>query len=230
MQPVSATAPRYDLYLGIHKALRAYMGDTLALLGRSDWSDAADREAALTRVRELLQICTVHLEDENRFVHPALEACTPGAAARIAAEHQHHQRDIDALRLHADRLAAVPDAALGLALYHRLSRFVAENFEHMLYEESEHNALLWARYSDDELAAIEADIVAAVPPEAMAALLPWFLSALNHPERVGMLAGMRQGMPPEIFDGVLGMARTRLSQRDWARLERALAPRLAVAA
>jgi hypothetical protein len=230
MQPVSATAPRYDLYLGIHKALRAYMGDTLALLGRSDWSDAADREAALTRVRELLWICTVHLEDENRFVHPALEACMPGAAARIAAEHQHHQRDIDALRLHADRLAADPDAALGLGLYHRLSRFVAENFEHMLYEESEHNALLWARYSDDELAAIEADIVAAVPPEAMTVLLPWFLSALNHPERIGMLAGLRQGMPTEIFDGVLDMARTRLSERHWLRLEQALAPRLAVAA
>lgn len=229
MQPVSA-APRYDLYLGIHKALRAYMGDSLALLGRSDWSDAADREAALARMRELLWICTVHLEDENRFVHPALEACTPGAAARIAAEHQHHQRDIDALRQHADRLAAAPDAALGLGLYHRLSRFVAENFEHMLYEESEHNALLWARYSDDELAAIEVDIVAAVPPEAMAVLLPWFLSALNHPERVGLLAGLRQGMPPEIFDGVLDMARTRLSPRDWARLEQALAPRLAVAA
>lgn len=230
MQPVSAAAPRYDLYLGIHKALRAYMGDSLALLGRSDWSDAADREAALTRLRELLQVCTVHLEDENRFVHPALEACTPGAAARIAAEHQHHQRDIDTLRLHADRLAAAPDAALGLGLYHRLSRFVAENFEHMLYEESEHNQLLWARYSDDELAAIEADIVAAVPPEAMGLLLPWFLSALNHPERVGMLAGLRQGMPPEIFDGVLDMARTRLSERDWLRLEQALAPRLAVAA
>jgi hypothetical protein len=229
MQPVSA-APRYDLYLGIHKALRAYMGDSLALLGRSDWSDAADREAALARMRELLWICTVHLEDENRFVHPALEACTPGAAARIAAEHQHHQRDIDALGRHADRLAAAPDAALGLGLYHRLSRFVAENFEHMLYEESEHNALLWARYSDDELAAIEADIVAAVPPEAMAVLLPWFLSALNHPERVGLLAGLRQGMPPEIFDGVLDMARTRLSPRDWGRLEQALAPRLAVAA
>lgn len=229
MQTVSAT-PRYDLYLGIHKALRAYMGDSLALLGRSDWSDVADREAALARMRELLWICTVHLDDENRFVHPALEACTPGAAARIAAEHEHHRRDIDALRLHAEHLAAAPDAALGLGLYHRLSRFVAENFEHMLYEESEHNALLWAHYSDGQLAAIEADIVAAVPAEAMAVLLPWFLSALNHPERVGLLAGLRQGMPPQIFDGVLAMARTRLSERDWLRLEQTLAPRLAVAA
>lgn len=230
MQPVSTAAPRYDLYLGIHKALRAYMGDSLALLGRSDWSDAADREAALTRVRELLQICRVHLDDENRFVHPALEACAPGSAERIAAEHEHHQRDIEALRLHAERLAAAPDAALGLGLYHRLSCFVAENFEHMLYEESEHNALLWAHYRDDELAAIEADIVAAVPAEAMAVLLPWFLSALNHPERVGMLAGLRLGMPSEAFDDVLAMARTRLSERDWLRLEQALAPPLAVAA
>ena len=35
--------------------------------------------------------------------------------------------------------------------YRRLSRFVAENFEHMLVEETRHNAALWELYTDAEL-------------------------------------------------------------------------------
>jgi len=50
------------------------MSDTLCKLGAADWADAEDAEAALAQLRNLLALCVVHLDDENRFVHPALEA------------------------------------------------------------------------------------------------------------------------------------------------------------
>jgi len=89
-------------------------------------------------------------------------------------------------------------------------------------EETAHNAVLWAAYTDQELSAIEHALVASIPPAEMAGALQWFVPALNAPERAGMLGGMRRGMPAEPFRAVLGIAQRTLSARDHARLLRDL--------
>ncbi|MDO8280703.1 MAG: hypothetical protein Q7T63_21630, partial [Burkholderiaceae bacterium] len=53
--------PRFDMYTGIHKALRALMADTLLALGRMDPRDEADVAQASQRVLELLDFCGSHL-------------------------------------------------------------------------------------------------------------------------------------------------------------------------
>ena len=74
--------PRRDLYAAIHKALRSFMSETLVRIGHIDVSDVADRDAALTQLDELLDLCADHLRHENEFVHPAMEARAPGAKRR----------------------------------------------------------------------------------------------------------------------------------------------------
>ncbi|HOW50061.1 MAG TPA: hemerythrin domain-containing protein [Rubrivivax sp.] len=223
--PFTPTAPRYDLYAGIHKALRLLMTRTLTTLGATDPGDAAEAAASLERLDGLLDLCELHLHDENTYVHPALERAQPGASARIAAEHLHHReaiadlRDLAALAAHSVHAAR---AAALARLYHALALFVADNLQHMHVEETVHNALLWAAYSDAELAAIEQAIVASIPAPAMAAVLHGFIPALNAPERAGMLAGMRDAMPPEVFAGVLGIAERTLAAADFAKLQRDL--------
>jgi hypothetical protein len=49
------------------------------------------------------------------------------------------------------------------------------------------------------------------------------MPALSHTERVRMLQGMRRAAPPEVFEGLLAVARTHLGTRDWAKLAGALA-------
>ena len=154
----SRAAPaRNDLYVSIHKALRSFMSDTLVRIGRIDVDDAADREAALDQLDELLALCLSHLKHENEFVHTAIEAKQPAGSERIAGEHAEHAESIAALQDEAASLrgASGPDAArIALRLYRHLALFVAENFQHMHFEESAHNALLWQHYSDDELVAL----------------------------------------------------------------------------
>jgi hypothetical protein len=220
-----APAGRLDLYAGIHKALRLFMARTLCRVGSTDPGDAEEVAATLDMVNRLLALCELHLKDENEFVHPALEAARPGSAARIAAEHVHHAETMADLRDLAGLVADSRDDARAAAcsrLYRALALFVADNFQHMEVEESAHNAVLWAHYGDAELAAIEQALVASIPPQAMFEALHWFLPALNAPERADMLAGMRQGMPPEPFLGVLDIAQRTLSPQDDAKLRRAL--------
>lgn len=216
---------RMDLYAGIHKALRLFMMRTLATVGSADPDDTTDVTQALDLLDRLLGLCELHLKDENDFVHPALERARPGSAARIAAEHQHHVEAIADLRdlagLVRDARHAQRPAALN-RLYRALALFVADNFQHMHVEETAHNAVLWARYGDAELLAIEQAIVASIPPVAMAEALQWFIPALSAPERAAMLGGMQQGMPPEPFAAVLDIARRTLAPADQAKLMRAL--------
>jgi hypothetical protein len=225
-QPAAAEGMgRLDLYAGIHKALRLFMTRTLARIGSADPRDPDDTAEALQQLERLLGLCELHLKDENEFVHPALERARAGSAARIAAEHQHHLESFADLRDLAGLVAHSADATRPAALqrlYRALALFVADNFQHMHVEETAHNAVLWAAYSDAELAAIEQAIVASIPPQAMAEALHWFFPALNAPERAGMLGGMQLGMPAEAFVGVLGIAEHTIAAADFAKLQRDL--------
>jgi hypothetical protein len=109
-----------------------------------------------------------------------------------------------------------------------LSQFVACNLTHMLLEEQVHNAVLWAHHGDEELIALHDELVASIPPEEMAVHFRWMLPSVSHAERVGMLQGMRQGMPPEVFASQLDMARPWLDARAWHKLKAAFQHDLAV--
>lgn len=110
-----------------------------------------------------------------------------------------------------------------MALYHQLSLFMAHNFEHMLIEEREHNALLWTNYTDAELQDIERRLLALMPPHEMMNGLRWMLAALTPAERSGVVCALRKNAPPAVFQAVLDLARNHLDSAQWHKLLRALA-------
>ncbi|EIT68943.1 MULTISPECIES: hemerythrin domain-containing protein [Hydrocarboniphaga] len=227
------TAPRYDLYAGIHKALRAFMADTLVAIGRMDEGDAADTGPALAQLRALLGCMRAHLGHENEFIHPLLESVAVGAAARISIEHVEHQREIATLEAQVDAFEAADASArpaLALKLYRELALFVGENFSHMQYEEVVHGAQLWAHCSDAQLLDLEHRIVASQTPDEAMLVLRWMLPYMTHAERCALLFGMRAMVPAPVFAAVLELARAHLREGDWIKLDAALsAPSLRAA-
>lgn len=221
----TAQAPRVDMYGGIHKALRAMMADTLLAVGRMDAQDDLELAQVTERVLALLDACASHLKHENEFVHAAIEARAPGASERIAHEHDEHEKAIAEL---AGSVAALrgcaPDqrAISALELYRALSLFIAENYQHMHVEETAHNAVLWARYTDAELMEIHDRLVASIPPDQMLAVARWMIPFMNPAERAGVLGGMKQQAPAPAFQAVLDTVRPHLTEREWAKLARAL--------
>ena len=217
---------RPHLYTGIHKALRKYMSAVLTSVGQLDATDDLQCREVMADVQQLLDVLHGHVETENTMVHPAIEARYPGTLAGITAEHAGHEVAIEQLRHYTRTLLTLSGkerGAFALFLYRELSSFVAENLEHMLREETQNQHLLWAAYSDAELLAIEQAIHASLPPEKMAALLPWIVSAISVEERLEMYQGMRQTVPPVAFDGALSIARSCLPARAWEKLSTALA-------
>ncbi len=221
----TSAAPRLDLYAPIHKALRHCMLDTLQRCGRLDVRDSAEMQATLGQLDALLTLCSQHLQHENDFVHPAIEARQAGGARRIAGEHVEHQHHIAALRGEAMRLRLAGTAqqpAQAFRLYRHLALFVADNFQHMDFEETAHNAALWAAYGDDELAALHGRLLASLPPEELVQDLRWMVPALNPQERAELLSGIRLSMTPEAFVHLVDGLRQHLDQAAWAKLAPAI--------
>lgn len=218
-------APRLDLYGPIHKALRAFMGHVLQRLGTLDPEDDAERAAAVAELQSLLGLMRSHLQHENDFVHAAIEARRPGAAAATAADHLGH---LEALGNLEDEVQALRDALpphrapLARRLYRHLAVFVGENLLHMQVEETQNNAALWALYDDAELAALHDRLVASIPPAEMALAARWLVAGLDDAELAALYADMQAKAPPPAFEALLEIARSRLDERRWARLARAL--------
>ena len=218
-------APRFDMYGGIHKALRALMADTLLAVGRMDADDALERAQTCQRVLQLLDACASHLKHENEFIHTAMEARASGASERIAHEHEEHVQHIAVLGAKVATLMDAADAARTAAatdLYRSLSLFIADNYQHMHVEETAHNAVLQARYTDAELIAIHDALVASIPPQEMMQIVRWLVPFMNPAERAAMMGDMKANAPMEVFSAVIDTVRPHLSDAEWVKLARAL--------
>jgi len=218
-------APRFDMYLGIHKGLRMFWGDTITRVGNVDATDDAALAAVFAQTRDLLDLCELHYDDENRFIHPAIERVHPGATERIGEEHDQHFIALDELRaaiLEIESGARSERAPALLRLHRALALYAAEDFEHMQFEDTELNAILWRHYSDAELHEIHAALLASIPPHKMMIALRWMVPALNAAERAGMFLEARQGMPAPVFQAVLGLAGQVLTPAEYKKLALAL--------
>lgn len=216
---------RYDIYAFIHKGLRAMMADSLLAVGCLDSSDSAETAAVAVRVEILLDCCSLHLADENTFVHAAMERARPGSSATSASDHHEHEQAIARL---AQRLQALEQADLGLraeaatCLYQELAVFVGDNYLHMQHEESHNNEILWQHYSDAEIRAINQAIVAALPAERVGLMLGWMVRYLNSVERAQLLSGLQLTLPEPAFAAILQRVETLLSAGDFGKLLRLL--------
>lgn len=222
---VHAAAPRVDLYAPIHKALRHFMTDTLHRIGRMDTFDANDMAQSLDQFDALLDLCTNHIHHENQFVHSAIESRQPHGASRTADDHIDHFESVAALRgegLALRRAAASERMALALGLYRHFALFVAENFQHMHFEETHNNAALWAHYTDAELMELNHRLLASIPPAENLQVARWMVPALSPLERAMVMGDVKANTPQAFFQAALDVIRPHLDGTAWSKLASAV--------
>jgi hypothetical protein len=127
--------PSFDLYGAVHRGLRwAHANLMLRLGSTSPGDDGTHTERVLAELGSFLDLCTVHLNLEDRHYHPAPERRRAGASAALADAHAHHYAALAALR--ALLATAGTDPARWRGLYLRYASFVAEDLLHMGEEET----------------------------------------------------------------------------------------------
>lgn len=217
---------RHNMYDAIHRGLRLGHCQLIRRLSATDFANAAETETALAELRAFLRLARGHLETEEAVIHPAVEKAEPGATHDAHEGHEDHERSFAELTDLCDRIE-LADAgqriALGRELYRQYCRFAAADIVHMDGEEQELLGRMHRLFTDDELRGIEGLIVGQINPDKMTGYLRLILPALSVPERIGMLAAMRDAMPPVAFQSVMSdAARPSLGPVAYAELEAAL--------
>lgn len=219
---MTATQPRYDMYSAIHKGIRYAHCQMLMRLSSFDIDDDAASDALVVSMRQHMVLCHGHLHHENEHIHTALEARSPGASEVAEEGHVEHEQsfaEIESLIETLAKAAKGDRAAAARALYRRFALFMAHDFEHMNEEETILQTALQHAFSDAELMEIEHRIVTSIPAEEVPLSMVPMLSAMHPGDRRSTLAGMKQGMPAEAFNGVMeGMVRPHVTDGEWAQL------------
>ena len=217
---------RHDLYGLVHKALRMAQCQMLVRLGQFDFVHG-NVSGLVEELRGLLAMGAGHIAHEEAHIHGALEARAPGGTLVLDEQHVSHRAQfvvLEALLAELEMAEAHHRAAIGRRLYLGYSRFIAEDFEHMLEEETVTAPLLWSLFDDGEIRGIEGAIVGSIPPEKEIMFMRLMIPAANRDERLNLLAGMKLHAPKEVFTAVLEMAaRPTLGADDMGDLERRLA-------
>jgi len=214
------SSSRFDLYGPVHKGLRTFLADTMQRVGSLDVEDAAQLQDACNQVLDLLDLLRSHVDHEDKHIHPLLERCRAGAAVQATDEHVQHRQVLEALASEVRGLLATPSYPAADALYQGLAELMAENLVHMRLEDLGHQQLLWAHYSDAELAELDGRIVGSLSPREMMLFLRWMLPAMSPPQRLGLMLGLRAQAPVTVQMAVARLAQQHLPARAWERLTR----------
>lgn len=184
-----ASPPRHEPFLPIHKGLRRALFETSVQLARTDFAAPGETADAERAVETCFHFLREHAEHEDRHVVPIVAGLNPSVGEALIAAHPRLERAAIAVDSLWPRLVAADPtarAALGRELVRRFQIFVAQQLEHMDYEERDVTQLLWARLSDPEIIAIGGRIVASIEPVRMGEWMALVLPSLNQPEREAM--------------------------------------------
>lgn len=214
-----------DLYYAVHKGIRLASARILIALGQADARDEASVMEALGRLSAHLDLSLSHLTHENDKIHAVVEERIPGGSEHLGEDHDDHLEAFADLRRMAEEVAmAGADRAAKLRrLYQRFALFMADDLAHMHEEETTLMPLIAGHFTADEIDGIEHRIVSDIPRAKMAGFMKFMLGAASRPERIGMVTGMRQAMPVEVFDGLFAAVMGENWRfGDWDRMEQVL--------
>ena len=219
-----------DLFTPIHKAIRSMI---YGLGGRLQSVDFADRAASAAVLSDLQHeftnavsatcvLCLLHHHagSEESHVFPSMESIDPNLIRGLLQDHQEISRRLVVLTDLANELATLEPADRRLELGARINReaneFFAFYMAHMNKEEVTIVPAMKEHFTDGQLGAIQGKIMMSMPPERLSNYLRWMLPSLNLSELTGMMAGVKQGSPPQVLQLVGGIGEANVDPMRWA--------------
>jgi hypothetical protein len=205
---------RYNVFYQIHKALRALLYDTGTQLQQTDFINTGERNAAISRLEEVVAMFESHAEKEDSYILPVLEQYEPSVTSLFAEEHvQDHAlgEQLNSLLLRArQRLTGEEFIQLGSSINKTFTEFTVFNLNHMAKEEIILNELLWRYYSDEEIHGITEKILASIEPRFLQLASYWMVRGLSNNEIIFWLQQMKGKVPEQAFDGLIQLINAEL--------------------
>ncbi len=216
------TTPRYATYRPIHKAMRQILFSTSRTVGLADFDDEADVEEVLAAVDRMISLLHEHRENEDKYVHPPAESRIPGITEKFVEDHDEDITLSDEVQGIGRQILGARGAdrvVLGIELHEKLNAYIGIYLGHLHREETVMQQALWDHFTDEELIAIDMEIVASVPPPVMADFLKEICSSYTAGEISPILGGIKANAPAEFAQFALRTAEENLPPRSWEKVK-----------
>lgn len=224
---------RYNIFLLIHKGLRAALYQTALQLQQTDFTAAEETEETLGKVKEIVMLFDGHAHKEDRFILPVINNYEPSVVAEFEAEHIKDEtlgRQLNACIDNVDKSESLLHKIVaGRELSEAFVSFTVFNLQHMAREEDILNRILWRYYSDDEIKNIGRELAKSIEPWMQDFYATWMLRGINATEAANWMRAIEKGMPEVVFQTLLAKAEKELSASNLRKVTEALTEGLQVA-
>jgi hypothetical protein len=210
--------PRFDSLTPIHKAVRALVYTEGGVLQTADFADAQAASAAAAGLAPVLHLMLDHHHSEEEYFFPELMAHEPELVGEMLVQHEMVVRMLDAADQSRTRIPTLEGddrVQAGVDLNRRYNELVAFYLEHLAQEEAVVLPAMWRHLDDSRLAEIQGRIIAAQEPDMLFQWLGWMFRGLNRLELVGLLGGMKDGMPAQALEAVKALGASSMESARW---------------
>jgi len=188
--------------------------ETAIELQRTDFNNDDETVSLISKITMVVDTFDKHAHNEDHFVFPAVEQYEPSVVDAFEQEHVKDHELSNKLRtlikIYHSLQTNEEKIQLGSAMRKSFVEFLSFNLVHMAREEDIINNLLWRYYTDEEIQAIEKQIIANQTPESTAVVWKWMLRGLSNEEITRWFTVVEKNAPTVVFNNLFSMAEKEL--------------------
>lgn len=213
---------RFNAFNQIHKGLRAFLYDTALSIQHTDFTQEDQARATFRKIEKVLWLFEGHAHTEDSKVFPLLQAVAPDVVNDFEQQHETDHRlghDLEnAITAYDFAKTPVDRLKCGIKVLQAFDEFTAFNLQHMVKEETVINSLLWKHYTDEQILAVQRDIVASIPPDKNEWYSRWMIKGINDVEMLIWLQNIKKAAPLPVFNGLCDIAGQELPAERWSAI------------
>lgn len=206
---------KVNIYGFPHKGLRNGLGKLSFLIGNLDFSSFDEVSEVVNLTTELSELLSLHLNSEEEFVLPPLNAKVPGSADHNHDDHLAMEALEKEMVAAIKELEASPNFTTQEKAYNLVNNFIREYFRHMAEEEFELNKIIWENFSNEEILGWQEQILSKLSPEQFFKWFKFIIPALNPLEQKIMLGGFKENAPIEAYKNTINNLKPFVSDRQF---------------
>jgi len=217
---------RYNIFNQLHKGLQALLYDTAIMLQQTAFCQGTEGKYAIEKLEILLHLFSQHASVEDTQLLPGLRPFDEPAIISLEKDHQADRVATSRLKglMQTYERSVSGDEKLeaGKLLTHAYREFLISNLKHMTREEEVLNNILWNRFTDTEIFAIEQNLLSHIPHEELTIYSQWMIRGMNNLEIIAWLKTIEKTAVGPVFQVLFAMAEHELSAIRWQKIQEGL--------
>lgn len=217
---------RYNIFNQLHKGLEALLYDTAIMIQQTSFCRPAEGKITIGKIEQLLYLFSEHALLEDRCLLPVLRPFDEMAIRTLEKDHQNGRLLLARLKglmqTYEQAVSGDEKLQLGKSIGIDFRELLVGALKHMSLEEEILNNILWARFSDQEIFAMEQDIIAQIPEDEIHLYSYWMIRGMNNHEIIAWLKTIEKTAAGPVFQVLFTMAENELSAIRWQKIQEGL--------